>query len=57
MRLKHSDFVKHLKSNMAVPNIFFGNLAASISDHLQQFIMAPNILFLILPNLCPINMK
>ena len=42
---------------MAVPNIFFGNLAASISDHLQQFIMAPNILFLILPNLCPINMK
>ena len=57
MRLKHSDFAKHLRSNTAVPNIFFGYLAASTSDHFQQFIMAPNILFLILPNLCPINMK
>ena len=30
---------------MAVPNIIFGNLTASISDHLPQFLVAPNIFF------------
>ena len=28
---------------MTVPNIISGNLAASISDHLPQFLVAPNI--------------
>ena len=30
---------------MAVPNIISGNLTASISDHLSQFLVAPNIFF------------
>ena len=30
---------------MAVLNIISGNLTASISDHLPQFLAAPNILF------------
>ena len=30
---------------MAVPNIIFGNLTASISDCLPQFLVAPNIFF------------
>ena len=30
---------------MAVPNIISGNLAASISDHLPQFLVTPNIFF------------
>ena len=30
---------------MAVPNIISGNLTASISDHLPQFLVAPNIFF------------
>ena len=30
---------------MALPNIISGNLTASISDHLLQFLVAPNILF------------
>ena len=30
---------------MAVPNINSGNLTASISDHLPQFLVAPNIFF------------
>ena len=32
-------------SNMAVPNIISGNLTASISYHLPQFLVAPNIFF------------
>ena len=32
-------------SNMAVPTIIFGNLTASILDHLPQFLVAPNIFF------------
>ena len=32
-------------SNMAVSNIISGNLTASISDHLPQFLEAPNIFF------------
>ena len=28
---------------MAVPNIISGNLTVSISDHLTQFLVAPNI--------------
>ena len=32
-------------SNMAVPNIISGNLTASISDHLPEFLVAPNIFF------------
>ena len=32
-------------SNMAVPNIISGNLTASISDHLPQFLVASNIFF------------
>ena len=32
-------------SNMAVPNIISGNLTASISDHLPQFLVARNIFF------------
>ena len=31
--------------NMAVPNIISGNLTAPISDHLPQFIVAPNFFF------------
>ena len=30
---------------MAVPNTISGNLTASISDHLSQFHVAPNIFF------------
>ena len=30
---------------MAVPNIISGNLTASVSDHLPQFLVAPNIFF------------
>ena len=30
---------------MAVPNLFLGNLTASILDHLSQFLVAPNIFF------------
>ena len=30
---------------MAVPNIVSGNLTASISDHLPQFLVAPNFFF------------
>ena len=30
---------------MAIPNIISGNLTASISDHLPQFLVAPNIFF------------
>ena len=30
---------------MAVPNIIYGNLTASISNHLPQFLVAPNIFF------------
>ena len=32
-------------SNMDVPSIISGNLTASISDHLPQFLVAPNIFF------------
>ena len=32
-------------SNMVVPNIISGNLTVSISDHLPQFLVAPNIFF------------
>ena len=32
-------------SNMAGPNIISGNLTAPISDHLPQFLVAPNIFF------------
>ena len=35
--------IDNIFSNMAVPNIIPGNLAASISDHLPQFLVAPNI--------------
>ena len=31
--------------NMAVPNIISGNLTASTSDHLPQYLVAPNIFF------------
>ena len=37
--------IDNIFSNMAVPNIIFGNLTASISDHLPQFLVAPNIFF------------
>ena len=37
--------IDNIFSNMAVPNITSGNLAASISDHLPQFFVAPNIFF------------
>ena len=35
--------IDNIFSNMAVPNIISGSLAASISDHLPQFLVAPNI--------------
>ena len=41
---------------MAVPNIISGNLTASITDHLPQFLVAPNI-FLMPLTLNPITMK
>ena len=41
---------------MAVPNIISGNLTASISDHLPQFLVVL-IFFSILPISNPINMK
>ena len=31
---------------MAVPSIIFGNLTASISYHVPQFLVAPNIFFI-----------
>ena len=37
--------IYNIFSNMAVPNIISGNLTASISDHLSQFLVAPNIFF------------
>ena len=37
--------IDNLFSNMAVPNIISGNLTASISDHLPQFLVAPNMFF------------
>ena len=33
---------------MAVPNIISGNLTASITDHLTQFLVAPNIFLTVL---------
>ena len=41
---------------MAIPNTTSGNLTASISDHLPQFLIAANI-FSISLILSPINMK
>ena len=50
--LQHSTLTTNSKtlidknfSNIAVPNIIFGNLTASISDHLPQFLIAPNTFF------------
>ena len=37
--------IDNIFSNMAVPNIVYGNLTASILDHLPQFLVAPNIFF------------
>ena len=37
--------IDNIFSNMAVPNITSGNLTASISDHLPQFLVAPNTFF------------
>ena len=37
--------IDNIFSNMAVPNIISGNLTASTSDHLPQFLVAPNIFF------------
>ena len=31
---------------MAVPNVVSDNLIASVSDHLQEFVLAPNIPFI-----------
>ena len=35
--------IDNIFSNMAVPSIISGNLTVSISDHLLQFFVAPNI--------------
>ena len=48
--------IDNIFSIMAVPNIISGNLTASISDHLPQFLVAPNI-FLMPVTLNPIIMK
>ena len=37
--------IDNIFPNMAVPNIISGNLTASISDHLPQFLIVPNIFF------------
>ena len=37
--------IDNIFSNMPVPNIISGNLRSSISDHLPQFLVAPNIFF------------
>ena len=37
--------IDNIFSNMAVPNIISGNLTASISDHLPQFLVARNSFF------------
>ena len=37
--------IDNIFPNMAAPNIISGNLTASISDHLPQFLVAPNIFF------------
>ena len=37
--------IENIFSSMAVPNIIYGNLTASILDHLPQFLVAPNIFF------------
>ena len=37
--------IDNIFSNIAVPNIISGNLTASISGHLPQFLVAPDIFF------------
>ena len=37
--------IDNIFSNIAVPNITASNLTATISDHLSQFLAAPNIFF------------
>ena len=37
--------IGNIFSNMAVPNIISGDLTSSLSDHLPQFLVAPNIFF------------
>ena len=37
--------IDNIFSNMAAPSIISGNLTASISDHLPQFLVVPNIFF------------
>ena len=37
--------IENIFSNMAIPNIIFGNLTAFISDLLPQFLVAPNFVF------------
>ena len=37
--------IDNISSNMAIPNIVFGNLTTSISDLLLQFLLAPNFVF------------
>ena len=37
--------IDNIFANMAVPNIIFGDLTATISDHLPQLLVAPNIFF------------
>ena len=42
-RLRISWLIITSFSNMAAPNIISGNLAASVSDYLPQFLVAPYI--------------
>ena len=37
--------IDNVFSDMTVPNIIFGNLSASILDHVPQFLVAPNTFF------------
>ena len=37
--------IDNIFSNVAVPNIISGNLTVSISNHLPQFLVAPNVFF------------
>ena len=42
---KFRTLIDNIFCNFAVPNIISSNLTASISDHLPQFLLTPNIFF------------
>ena len=45
MKSNSKTLIDNISSIMVVSNIVSGNLTASVSDHLPQFVVAPNIFF------------